>query len=251
MANNVRAWSTTAATNGTADSDINAAEGCPPSAVNDTERQMMAKIKNTLLAAEYLDHGYTATFASATTFASPTDLTAIYLARRRLMFSDSTTLYGTIVSSSYVATNTTVTVVLDTGTTLTSNLTAVAIGAQAPTNLSAPANFDKEVYATTGGTSTAYTAAFTPRNVALTNGIAVRLKLDQTCGVTPTLAVDGLTAKTIASPANAAIAAGDYTANCILALTYDSTLDKWVIQGGPASSSGLSAAQVWAAAVSM
>lgn len=195
---------------------------------------MMAKIKNTMITAEYLDHGYTATFASATTFASPGDLTAVYLSRRRLMFSDATTTYGTIVSSSFVASNTTVTVVMDSSVTLTSALTAVSIGAQAPTNLSAPANFNKEAYATTAGTSTAYTAAFTPKNVALTNGVHVRIKLDQTCGATPTLAVDGLTAKTIVKPGNVAVAAGDLTANSVLSLTYDSTLDKWVINGAPA-----------------
>jgi len=234
MANNVRAWSTTAASNGTADADINASEGCPPSSVNDAERQMMAKIKNTMITAEYLDHGYTATFASATTFASPGDLTAVYLSRRRLMFSDATTTYGTIVSSSFVASNTTVTVVMDSSVTLTSALTAVSIGAQAPTNLSAPANFNKEAYATTAGTSTAYTAAFTPKNVALTNGVHVRIKLNQTCGATPTLAVDGLTAKTIVKPGNVAVSAGDLTANSVLSLTYDSTLDKWVIAGAPA-----------------
>jgi len=233
MANNVRAWSTTAANNGTADADINAAEGCPPSAVNDAERQMMAKIKNTLVGIEYLDHGYTATFVSGNSFASPGDLTAVYLARRRMKFDDSTTLYGTIQSVSYVAANTTVTMVMDTGTTLTSNLTAAYIGIQAPTNLSAPANFNKEAYATTGGTSTAYTAAFTPKNVALTNGVHVRVKLDQTCGATPTLAVDGLTAKTIVKPGNTTIAAGDLTANSVIGLTYDSTLDKWVVEGAP------------------
>ena len=246
MANNVRAWSTTAASNGTADADINASEGCPPSSVNDAERQMMAKIKNTMITAEYLDHGYTATFASATTFASPGDLTAVYLSRRRLMFSDATTTYGTIVSSSFVASNTTVTVVMDSSVTLTSALTAVSIGAQAPTNLSAPANFNKEAYATTAGTSTAYTAAFTPKNVALTNGVHVRVKLDQTCGATPTLAVDGLTAKTIVKPGNVAVSAGDLTANSVLSLTYDSTLDKWVLNGAPA---GVGAASESAAGI--
>ena len=239
MANNVRAWSTTAASNGTADADINAAEGCPPSAVNDAERQMMAKLKNTLQTIDYLDHGYTATFATTTTFASPGDLTAIYLSRRRLKFDCGSTLYGTIASSSYVASNTTVTMVMDSGTTLSSSLSAVYVGIIAPTNVALPANFDKDAYATTAGTTTAYTAAFNPKNVALTNGVHVRVKLDQTCGATPTLAVDGLTAKTIVKPGNVAVASGDLTANSVLDLTYDSTLDKWVIVGQPASAGGV------------
>lgn len=236
MANNIRAWSTTAASNGTADGDINAAEGCPPSAVNDGIRYVMAKTKNTMITAEYLDHGYTATFASATTFASPGDLTAVYLSRRRLMFSDATTTYGTIVSSSFVATNTTVTVVMDSSVTLTSALTAVSIGAQAPTNPSAPANFNKEAYATTAGTSTAYTAAFTPKNVALTNGVHVRVKLHTAVGATPTLAVDGTSATEMRKPGNAAVAADDYPQNAVLDLTYDSTLTKWLIAGSAGSS---------------
>lgn len=231
MANNVRAWSTTAASNGTADVDINAAEGCPPSAVNDDIRYMMAKVKNTLTGIEYLDHGYTCTFVSASSFASPGDLRAIYLARRRMKFDDATTLYGTIQSVSYVAVNTTVTMVMDSTTTLTSALTAGYIGIQAPTNLSAPANFNKEAYATTAGTSTAYTAAFTPKNVALDNGVCVRVKLHTTCGAAPTIAVDGLAAKSISKPGNVAVAANDLIANSVLALVYDSTLDVWIIEG--------------------
>lgn len=195
---------------------------------------------------EYLDHGYTCTFASATTFATPGDLTAVYLARRRMKFDDATTLYGTIQSASYVASNTTVTVVLDSSTTLTSALTAGYIGIQAPTNLSAPANFNKEAYATTAGTSTAYTAAFTPKNVALDNGVRVRVKLHTTCGATPTIAVDGLTAKTIVLPGNTGVNAGDLTANDILPLTYDSTLDKWVIEGAPSGLGGITLASLMA-----
>lgn len=244
MANNVRAWSTTASSNGTADADINAAEGCPPSVVNDDIRYMMAKVKNTLTGVEYLDWGHTATYASATTFATPGDLSAVYLARRRLKFDDSSTLYGTIVSSSYVASNTTVTVVMDSGS-LSASLSAAYLGF-APTNLSAPANFNKEAYATTAGTTTAYTAAFTPKNVALTNGVNVRIKLDQTCGATPTLAVDGLTAKTIVKAGNSAVASGDLTASSVLDLTYDSTLDKWVIQGAGGGAPGLSSSLITA-----
>jgi hypothetical protein len=236
MANNLRAWSTTAASNGTADADINAAEGCPPSAVNDDIRQMMAKIKNTMLSVEYLDHGYTATYASTTTFASPGDLTAIYLAGRRLKFDCSSTLYGTIRSTSYVAANTTVTMVMDSGTTLSSSLSAVYVGILAPTNPSIPATFGKDNYTTTGGTSTAYTLTPYPGVAALDNGIHVRVKLNATCGATPTLAVSGLTAKTIVKPGNVAVSAGDLTQNSVIDLTYDSTLDKWVVHGVPVQS---------------
>lgn len=44
MGENIRSWSTTAATNATADSSINWAEGQAPSTVNDSARSMMATI---------------------------------------------------------------------------------------------------------------------------------------------------------------------------------------------------------------
>lgn len=44
MASGVNAWSTTAASNATADSTINWAEGMAPSAVNDSARAMMARV---------------------------------------------------------------------------------------------------------------------------------------------------------------------------------------------------------------
>lgn len=236
MANNVRAWSTTAANNGTADSDINAAEGCPPSAVNDAERHIMAKLKNTLMTVEYLDHGYTATFATTTTFASPGDLTAIYLASRRLKFDCGTTLYGTIRSASYVASNTTVTMVMDSGTTLSSSLSAVYVGALAPTNPSAPATFDKNNHTLTTGTSTAYVAAPVPGLAALDNGTKVRIKFHTANGATPTLAVSSLTATTMKGPGNVALAGNEYTADTVAEFVYDSTATAWVGVGAPQSS---------------
>jgi hypothetical protein len=223
MANNVRAWSTTAASNGTADSDINAAEGCPPSAVNDAERQIMAKVKNTLMGIEYLDHGYTATFATTTTFASPGDLTAIYLAGRRLKFDCSTTLYGTVRSASYVASNTTVTMVMDSSTTLSSSLSAVYVGILAPTNPSLPPNHLKFIGGTTGGSSTAYTLDLTPGVASLETGIIVAVKLHTTCGAAPTLAVNGLAATTITKNGGSSVSSGDFATGAQLLLRYDGT----------------------------
>lgn len=231
MANNVRAWSTTAASNGTADSDINAAEGCPPSAVNDAERQMMAKIKNTLMGIEYLDHGYTATFATTTTFASPGDLTAIYLAGRRLKFDCSTTLYGTVRSASYVASNTTVTMVMDSSTTLSSSLSAVYVGILAPTNPSLPPNYLKFIGGTTGGTSTAYTLTLTPGIASLETGITVAIKLHTANGASPTLAVNGLAATNITKSGGTNLSSGDYASGAQLLLRYDGT--NFEIVGSP------------------
>lgn len=237
MANNVRAWSTTAASNGTADSDINAAEGCPPSAVNDAERQMMAKLKNTLMGIEYLDHGYTATFATTTTFASPGDLTAIYLAYRRLKFDCGSTLYGTIASASYVASNTTVTMVMDSGTTLSSSLSAVYVGILAPTNPSLPATFGRDAVATTGGTSTAYTLTLAPPLPALTTNFTIGVKWNATCGTSPTLAVNGLTAKQITKSGGTNLAAGDVVANQESLLRYNGT--SWEVISGASGTPGI------------
>jgi hypothetical protein len=223
MANNLRAWSTTAASNGTADADINAAEGCPPSAVNDDIRQMMAKIKNTMIGVEYLDHGYTATYASTTTFASPGDLTAIYLAGRRLKFDCSSTLYGTVRSASYVASNTTVTMVMDSGTTLSSSLSAVYVGILAPTNPSIPPNFLKFNGVTTGGTSTAYTADYVPGLPALEAGAEVVVRFHTATGTSPTLAVNGLAATNMTKNGGTALAAGDFATNSQGRFRYDGT----------------------------
>ena len=239
MANNVRAWSTTAASNGTADSDINAAEGCPPSAVNDAERQMMAKIKNTLMGIEYLDHGYTATFATTTTFASPGDLTAIYLAGRRLKFDCSATLYGTVRSASYVASNTTVTMVMDSSTTLSSSLSAVYVGILAPTNPSLPPNYLKFIGGTTGGTSTAYTLTLTPGIASLETGITVAIKLHTANGASPTLAVNGLAATNITKSGGTNLSSGDFNTGAQLLLRYDGT--NFEIVGSPPAAGAVTA----------
>lgn len=62
MATGLHVWSTTAASNGTADSNVNFAEGQAPSSVNDSARQVMAKI------AEYAkDNAGTLTTAGTST----------------------------------------------------------------------------------------------------------------------------------------------------------------------------------------
>lgn len=94
-------------------------------------------------------------------------------------------------------------------------------------------------YGTTAGTSTAYTLALVPTLPALINGARVTVKLHTAVGTTPTLAVDGLTAKTIVKAGAAAIVASDYAADTVLDLIYDSTLDRWVIEGpSPSGAAG-------------
>lgn len=69
MASGVNSWSTTAATNATADSTINWAEGMAPSAVNDSARAMMARV------AEWRDslNGSNVTAGSSTAYTLTSD----------------------------------------------------------------------------------------------------------------------------------------------------------------------------------
>lgn len=252
----ISAWSTTAANNATGDSSINWAEGQLPSTVNNSARAMMASVRGTLEGpdskyngAEFIDFGLVPTRTGNTTFTLPTtDYTAAFVEGRRLRLTDSTTIMATVVSSSFGAGVTTVTVIADGGTALSASLSKVYLSPQMPTSPSEPANFDRLGYVTTSGTSTAYTATLPgPRLTSLRNGVRIRVKLHTTCGATPTLAMDGLTAKTIVTPGNAAVLAGALSADSILALTYDSTLDKWCVDGMPAPAAADITAQLQAA----
>lgn len=101
------------------------------------------------------------------------------------------------------------------------------------------ANYQPMVFGTTGGTSTTYTFT-TPSNFApmtqLFHGAMIRVKFDKECGATPTLAVDGLTAKAVRTPTDTALAAGQILINSIYELVYDSTANSpagaWLIASG-------------------
>lgn len=82
-----------------------------------------------------------------------------------------------------------------------------------------------------GGTSDDLTANFTP-DVTLTNGTTVLVRaLSANTTTTPTFSPDSLTAKPIVKGNNLALVAGDIAgAGHWLELTYDSLLDKWVLQ---------------------
>jgi len=86
--------------------------------------------------------------------------------------------------------------------------------------------------ASSGGTADALTADFTPNaDTWLSNGstLVVRASLANLT-TTPTLAADGVTAKTIVKGSNKALVAGDIAgAGHWLVLQFDSTLDKYVL----------------------
>jgi len=121
----IKYWSTTAASNNSA-VPYGAPEGWAPSSVNNWGRQVMADVRSWYIDAEWIDFGDVPTRTGATTFTVPGDQTATYLANRRIKCTDSSTLYGYIVSSTYGAL-TTVTVALDSGS-LSVSLSAVSVG---------------------------------------------------------------------------------------------------------------------------
>jgi hypothetical protein len=127
----ISAYSTTAGSN-TSVAGINIAEGCPAANMNNAMRAQMADTRSFYEGATWTDLGHTPVRTGATTFTINSDVTAYYIAGRRIRCTDSTTLYGTIASSSYSAPNTTVTVTLDSGS-LSVSLTAVAVSVIDPT----------------------------------------------------------------------------------------------------------------------
>jgi microcystin-dependent protein len=85
----------------------------------------------------------------------------------------------------------------------------------------------------TAGTSTAYTLTTNQVFTALTDGIYVRCRLDETSGVAPTLNVDSLGAKPIQYVSGTAPASGVLLGGAIYTFTYDSSADAWIVEGAP------------------
>lgn len=121
-------WSTTAANNATAATNINWQEGQAPSTVNDSARQMMADVATWFQnGAEWINMGDTPTYVSGTQFTVPGNLTARYSVGRRVRASVTAgTVYGTITVSAYTSL-TTVTLALDSGA-LDAGLSEVDVG---------------------------------------------------------------------------------------------------------------------------
>ncbi len=83
----------------------------------------------------------------------------------------------------------------------------------------------------TAGTSTAYTLTTNQVFTALTDGIMVTARMDEVNGASPTLNVDGLGAKSIASVYGTAIGTGLLKAGGVYTFVYDATDDKWIVHG--------------------
>lgn len=126
----IKDWSTTADSNNSASPD-GFPEGMAPSGVNNSAREVMASVREHYDSLEWRDWGHTIAYGSATTFTTAVgdgNTTAIYHADRRIKAVGSLTgtIYGTIASSAFT-TQTTVTVVWDSGS-LSNEALTISIG---------------------------------------------------------------------------------------------------------------------------
>jgi hypothetical protein len=127
---NISSWSTTAASNNAATPD-GWPEGMAPSSINNCGREMMAAIRTWFEDAQWINLGHTPTKVDGDTFTLSGDQTATYEAGRRLKMTGSSTAYGTILSSSYSAPNTTVNL---TSSAIPNTLSTVSVGILTETN---------------------------------------------------------------------------------------------------------------------
>lgn len=84
---------------------------------------------------------------------------------------------------------------------------------------------------TTGGTSTAYTVTSNQVITANTNGFQVAFVPHTDCGASPTLAVDGQTAKPLRPYRGTDFAAGQLKQGGIYAATYNTSTAEWIVEG--------------------
>ena len=139
----IKDYSITAANNTTIGS-INTAEGMLPSNINNCFRGLGAEIREWYNDSQWViygdgDNGFTITYASATSFTvSGVDVTSFYHVGRRVKAIATTpgTIYGTISATTF-STNTTVTVVWDSGS-LANEAVVIYVAALSKTNDSIP-----------------------------------------------------------------------------------------------------------------
>lgn len=89
---------------------------------------------------------------------------------------------------------------------------------------------------TTAGTSTAYTLTTNQGLDTLADGVRVHAVIDEACGASPTLNVDGLGAKPIHRNNGGALIANELRADNHVICEYDASLGAsgaWVVVGGP------------------
>tara|TARA_R110001592_G_scaffold27004_2_gene100538 strand:- start:1930 stop:3924 length:1995 start_codon:yes stop_codon:yes gene_type:complete len=125
----VKDWSTTAGNNtNPGGGDLNFQENQLPSTVNNSMRQVLADLRTDFEDGGWFNYGHTTVYASSTTFTvASTNVTAIYTVGRRIraVGSSTGTIYGVITASAF-STNTTVTIVWDSGS-LSSETLAISV----------------------------------------------------------------------------------------------------------------------------
>ena len=150
----IKNWSTSAASNNAAPPN-GWPEGQAPSTVNNTGRQNMADIRSWYEAANFIDLGHTPTYASSASFRLSGDLTSYYTTNRPIQCTDSTALYGLILSSTYSSPNTTITVKLDSSSAaLSTSLASISVGLLDPTYAAISAASSKFIQSGTGAVAT-------------------------------------------------------------------------------------------------
>ena len=125
----ISTWSTTAGSNNSASPD-GWPEGMAPSGVNDSARENMSALRTWYEDAEWIDWGDTTAYVSGTQFKiAGADVTSRYTVNRRVRVvgTSTGTIYGRISVSAF-STDTTVTVVFDSGSMSSETLT-VSLGA--------------------------------------------------------------------------------------------------------------------------
>ena len=133
MTTNIKNWSTTAASNNAAPPN-GWPEGQAPSTVNNTGRQNMADIRAWYEDATFIDLGHTPAYSSATKFIVSGDQTGFYTDNRPLSIADATAIYASVISATYSAPNTTVTIETETGS-LSTAISTISVGLFKPDHL--------------------------------------------------------------------------------------------------------------------
>lgn len=125
----VKDWSTTAGSNtNPGGGDLNFQENQLPSTVNNSMRVVLSDLRTDFEDGGWFNYGHSTVFGSGTTFTvASTNVTAIYTVGRRIraVGSSTGTIYGVITASAF-STNTTVTIVWDSGS-LSSETLAISV----------------------------------------------------------------------------------------------------------------------------
>jgi len=131
----VSTWSATAASNNSVSPD-GFPENMPPSGVNNSSREVMAQVRTERENADWFDWGVTPTYISASSFSLVGDVTTEWHVGRRVRLTDASTLYATILTSTYTSL-TTLTLTMDSGS-VSASLSAAELGTSSEDNDSLP-----------------------------------------------------------------------------------------------------------------